>query len=328
MRLQRGTEIIKRFWATLPNAPGVYRMLDARSDVLYVGKAKSLKSRVGSYARGQAHSNRIARMIGETASMEFVTTATEMEALLLEANLIKQLQAPLQRADAGRQVAPLHPPHRRSRGAADRQASRREEAQGRLLRPVRERLGGEPHDQRAAAGLPAALVQRQLLREPHAPLPALPDQALLGTVHEGDLARRVPEARRGGAGLPGGQVECREGAHHGRDAGGGGRARIRAGGSLSRPACPRSRRSRACRGSTRNRSRRRTCSPSTSRRVSSASRCSSSGTGRTGATVPTSRRRTGRWRRTKCSPPSWPSSTTTSRRRASCCSRTRSRMRN
>jgi len=90
--VQRGTEVIRRFWATLPNAPGVYRMLDAKGDVLYVGKAKSLKARVGSYARGQAHSNRIARMIGETTSMEFVTTATETEALLLEANLIKQLK--------------------------------------------------------------------------------------------------------------------------------------------------------------------------------------------------------------------------------------------
>src|SRR5215210_1977966 len=90
--VQRGTEVIKRFWRTLPNAPGVYRMLDAKGDVLYVGKARSLKARVGSYARGQAHSNRIARMIGATASMEFVTTATEAEALLLEANLIKQLK--------------------------------------------------------------------------------------------------------------------------------------------------------------------------------------------------------------------------------------------
>src|SRR5918993_759756 len=90
--VQRGTEVIKRFWATLPNAPGVYRMLDQKGDVLYVGKAKSLKARVGSYARGQAHSNRIARMIGETSSMEFVTTGTESEALLLEANLIKQLR--------------------------------------------------------------------------------------------------------------------------------------------------------------------------------------------------------------------------------------------
>src|SRR5918995_1392081 len=90
--VQRGTEVIRRFWTTLPNAPGVYRMLDAKGDVLYVGKAKSLKNRVGSYARGQAHSNRIARMIGETSSMEFVTTATETEALLLEPNLIKQLK--------------------------------------------------------------------------------------------------------------------------------------------------------------------------------------------------------------------------------------------
>ncbi|WP_445503705.1 excinuclease ABC subunit UvrC [Microvirga sp. G4-2] len=90
--VQRGTEVIRRFWTTLPNGPGVYRMLDMKGDVLYVGKAKSLKNRVGSYARGQAHSNRIARMIAETSSMEFVTTATETDALLLEANLIKQLK--------------------------------------------------------------------------------------------------------------------------------------------------------------------------------------------------------------------------------------------
>src|SRR3954463_9525322 len=90
--VKRGTEVIRRFWTTLPNAPGVYRMLDAKGDVLYIGKAKSLKARVGSYVRGQGHSNRITRMIAETASMEFVTTATETEALLLEANLIKQLK--------------------------------------------------------------------------------------------------------------------------------------------------------------------------------------------------------------------------------------------
>ncbi|MGA0597048.1 excinuclease ABC subunit UvrC [Enterovirga sp. CN4-39] len=90
--LEAGAAVIRRFWATLPATPGVYRMIDAKGDVLYVGKAKSLKARVGSYVRGQGHSNRIARMIAETASMEFVTTATETEALLLEANLIKQLR--------------------------------------------------------------------------------------------------------------------------------------------------------------------------------------------------------------------------------------------
>ncbi|MCG6121828.1 MAG: excinuclease ABC subunit UvrC [Microvirga sp.] len=87
-----GMEVIRQFWTTLPNAPGVYRMIDASGEVLYVGKARSLKARVGSYARGQAHSNRIARMIADTVQMEFVTTSTESEALLLEANLIKQLR--------------------------------------------------------------------------------------------------------------------------------------------------------------------------------------------------------------------------------------------
>ncbi len=87
-----GAEVIKRFWRTLPNAPGVYRMLDAAGEVLYVGKAKKLKARVASYARGQGHSNRIARMIAGTASMEFVVTETETEALLLETNYIKQFK--------------------------------------------------------------------------------------------------------------------------------------------------------------------------------------------------------------------------------------------
>jgi excinuclease ABC subunit C len=90
--IEAGASVIRRFWATLPASPGVYRMIDAKGDVLYVGKAKSLKARVGSYVRGVGHSNRITRMIAETASMEFVTTATETEALLLEANLIKQLR--------------------------------------------------------------------------------------------------------------------------------------------------------------------------------------------------------------------------------------------
>jgi excinuclease ABC subunit C len=87
-----GMDVIRKFWTALPGTSGVYRMIDAAGEVLYVGKAKNLKSRVGSYARGQAHSNRIARMISDTAHMEFVTTSTEAEALLLEANLIKQLR--------------------------------------------------------------------------------------------------------------------------------------------------------------------------------------------------------------------------------------------
>jgi excinuclease ABC subunit C len=91
-RLAAGAAVIHAVWKTLPNGPGVYRMIDAAGDVLYVGKARSLKKRVASYARGVGHSNRIARMVAETTAMEFLTTGTETEALLLEANLIKQLK--------------------------------------------------------------------------------------------------------------------------------------------------------------------------------------------------------------------------------------------
>ncbi|WP_423738610.1 excinuclease ABC subunit UvrC [Chelativorans petroleitrophicus] len=87
-----GIDVIRAMVKRLPNAPGVYRMMNAAGDVLYVGKARSLKKRVTNYAQGRGHSNRIARMIRETASMEFVVTWTEIEALLLEANLIKRLR--------------------------------------------------------------------------------------------------------------------------------------------------------------------------------------------------------------------------------------------
>ena len=88
----RGHEVVQAALKTLTSAPGVYRMLDAESRVLYVGKARNLKARVSSYARPTGHSPRIARMISQTASMMFLTTRTETEALLLEQNLIKQLK--------------------------------------------------------------------------------------------------------------------------------------------------------------------------------------------------------------------------------------------
>ncbi|MDJ1016484.1 MAG: excinuclease ABC subunit UvrC [Paracoccaceae bacterium] len=87
-----GHEIIQSYLKTLDNSPGVYRMLDQKGAVLYVGKARNLLARVSSYARPQGHSPRIARMIRDTASMMFLTTRTETEALLLEQNLIKQLK--------------------------------------------------------------------------------------------------------------------------------------------------------------------------------------------------------------------------------------------
>ncbi|MBF9057579.1 excinuclease ABC subunit UvrC [Rhodobacterales bacterium HKCCSP123] len=87
-----GHDVIHGYLRTLDNSPGVYRMLDAQSRVLYVGKARALKKRVSNYAKPTGHAPRIARMIRETASMMFLTTRTETEALLLEQNLIKQLK--------------------------------------------------------------------------------------------------------------------------------------------------------------------------------------------------------------------------------------------
>ena len=87
-----GRAAIERAVKLAPTSPGVYRMLNAASDVLYVGKAKSVKKRLASYARPAGHPARIARMIAATVNVEIVSTSTETEALLLEANLIKQLR--------------------------------------------------------------------------------------------------------------------------------------------------------------------------------------------------------------------------------------------
>ncbi len=88
----QGAALIADHVRRLPGKPGVYRMLGAHGDVLYVGKAKNLKKRVVNYTRPERQSVRIARMISATRSMEFVLTETETEALLLEANLIKRLK--------------------------------------------------------------------------------------------------------------------------------------------------------------------------------------------------------------------------------------------
>ena len=88
----QGHALIQDYLKTLDGSPGVYRMLDQQSRVLYVGKARNLKARVSNYARPSGHSGRIARMISETTAMMFLTTRTETEALLLEQNLIKQLK--------------------------------------------------------------------------------------------------------------------------------------------------------------------------------------------------------------------------------------------
>ncbi|MGC2397583.1 MAG: excinuclease ABC subunit UvrC [Rhodomicrobium sp.] len=89
---ETGAHVIARYVKHLGAGPGVYRMMDKTGEVIYVGKARSLKNRVQNYTRLGGHTNRIAAMIRSTASMEFVNTGTEAEALLLEANLIKRFK--------------------------------------------------------------------------------------------------------------------------------------------------------------------------------------------------------------------------------------------
>ena len=90
--LEAGVAAIRAVWKTLPSRPGVYRMHDARGDVLYVGKARTLKTRVSNYTQVARLPKRLQRMVSQTRSMTIVTTRTEAEALLLEAQLIKRFR--------------------------------------------------------------------------------------------------------------------------------------------------------------------------------------------------------------------------------------------
>src|SRR5205814_8559058 len=88
--LEAGVAAIREVWRTLPARPGVYRMQDARGDVLYVGKARALKNRVTNYTQVAKLPRRLQRMVSQTRSMTIVTTRTEAEPLLPEAQMIKR----------------------------------------------------------------------------------------------------------------------------------------------------------------------------------------------------------------------------------------------
>ena len=186
-----------------PTSPGVYRMLNAANDVLYVGKAKNVRKRLSSYARVTApQPARILRMIAATVTVEIISTSTETEALLLEANLIKQLRPRFNvqlRDDksfpyiliTGDHWAPQILKHRGAQTAART-----------VFRAVRLRRRGQSHHHGAAARLPGALLHRRVFRKPHPALPALPDPPLLGALHRRDRFSRLYRAGARGQGFP------------------------------------------------------------------------------------------------------------------------------
>ena len=173
-----GVAAIRAALRTMPSAPGVYRMLDRKGDALYVGKARNLKSRVQNYTHPAALSNRLRRMVAETATMDVVVTHTEVEALLLECNLIKRLMPrynvllrddksfPLIHIGAGHDFPQLT----KHRGARNKDGS--------YFGPFASAGAVNRTLITLAEGVSAALVQRQHLYRPHPAVPAVPDQAV------------------------------------------------------------------------------------------------------------------------------------------------------
>ena len=301
-------------------------MLNAGNDVLYVGKAKNVRKRLSSYARVNAPlPARILRMIAATVTVEIVSTTTETEALLLEANLIKQLRPRFNvqlRDDksfpyiliTGDHWAPQILKHR---GAQSRP--------GRYFGP----FASAGAVNRTITALQRAFLIRSctdgFFESRTRPCLLYQIRRCSGPCTARDRFPRLYRAGARGERLPVRPQPCREEGTRRRDGEG-----VRAN-SNSRPrrstatASPRCRRSSRSRASIRARWKRPTCSPSIRRAAIPASRCSSSAPARTGATAPISRARRNRSRRRKCWPRSSRNSTTTSRRRNSSCCRTRSR---
>ena len=176
--LERGVAALREALKTMPASAGVYCMRDRHEKPLYVGKAKSLKKRVATYVNVRTLPVRLQRMIAGTVSVEVTTTEGEVEALLLESNMIKRLKPHYNILLRDGQIVPLHSASPGPSLAADLEVPRRQERAGRLLRPIRVRRRRGPHDKRAPARLPAALVLGFGPGEPHPALPPASDQAL------------------------------------------------------------------------------------------------------------------------------------------------------
>ena len=169
--LADGMRIIAEFVRTLPRKPGVYRMIAADGEVLYVGKARSLRSRVAAYTQPTRLATRLMRMVSATHDHGVLGHRQRGRGAAAREQPDQALPAALQRAAARRQVVSLHRHPPRHRMAAARQASRHARGRQRVFRPLRLGHRGQPHALCAAARLPAAVLLRRRVRR-RAPGPA------------------------------------------------------------------------------------------------------------------------------------------------------------
>ena len=183
-----GPDVIRDHVTRLPSRPGVYRMFGETGELLYVGKARNLKARVSNYAKIGGQTQRIARMISLTRSMEFVVTATRDRGAAAGSEPDQAAEAALQHHPARRQEFPAHSDPRRPRSAAGAEASRGEADQGAVFWTVRIGGRGRSHAGHIAEGVPAADLHGQHLRDAVAALHAASDGAVLGAVYGADPA--------------------------------------------------------------------------------------------------------------------------------------------
>ena len=206
--LEAGIAAIRNVLKTLPVRPGVYRMHDARGDVLYVGKARALKNRVANYTQVARLPKRLQRMVAQTRSMTIVTTNTEAEALLLEAQLIKRYRPPynvLLRDDKSFPFILLREDHAFPRVQKHRGARR---AKGQYYGPFASAGSVTRTLNALAEAVPAAQsCTDSFFANRDAAVPAPPDQALLGAVRRSHRRGGLCRAGRRREGVPRRQID-------------------------------------------------------------------------------------------------------------------------
>ena len=189
--ITRGRSVVQTHLKTLPNSPGVYRMIDDKGQVLYVGKAKNLKKRVASYANLKGLTTRILGMVAATADMEFITTHTEVEALLLESNLIKELKPRyniLLRDDKSFPYILITGDHEWAQITKHRGARNRS---GEYFGPFASAGAVNETLNALQRAFPAPFMFGQHIHQPHAALSAVPDPPMHCPVRRPDQPREL-----------------------------------------------------------------------------------------------------------------------------------------